>query len=280
MGAVRLSMELAQDGDLNLLRRLDVHATAVRFEPDTSAAAAAALGRRYRDAGIAILQVGCPQNVGAADPRLRQGAAEALARALELAAAAGAEAVATGPGHRDPAQPHAPFAAHPDNFSEAALDDLAATCRRALSAVGRDGPRLLVETGVLSPLNTLLRASEAVRRVGHPAFGILLDPVNLTTLDNYFDNGSFLTRCVQQLGPGLGLVHAKDMLMQPHRFTFALEEVPIGRGALDYGALLTALAAADRALAVHVERQGDEAGFVAALGHLRAVAHRVGVVLV
>ena len=279
MGSVRLSMELAQGGDLDLLRRLNVRATAVRFEPGMSVAAAAALGRRYREADVAIVQVGCPQNVGASDPRLRQSAASALARALELAAAAGAEAVATGPGHRDPTQPQVPFAAHPDNFSEAALDDLAATCRTALAAVGRDGPRLLVETGVLSPLNSLLRASEAVRRVGHPGFGILLDPVNLTTLDNYFDNGSFLARCVQQLGSGLGLVHAKDMLMQPHHFTFALEEVPIGRGALDYGALLTALAAADSTAAVHIERQGDEAGFVAAVDQLRAVARRVGVVL-
>ncbi len=280
MGAVRLSMELARADDLDSLERLGVRATAVRFEPDTSESEAAALGRRYRDAGIAIVQVGCPRNVSAPDAEVRRDAADALVRALTLAAAAGAEAVATGPGHRDPQRVALAFAAHPDNFSEAALDDLAATCRTVLAAVGRDGPRLLVETGVLSPLNTLLRASEAVRRVGHPAFGILLDPVNLTTLDNYFDNGSFLTRCVQQLGPGLGLVHAKDVLMQPHHFTFALEEVPLGRGALDYGALLAALAAADHSAPVHIEGQGDQAGFAAAVDWLHTIAQRAGVTLV
>ena len=244
---------------------------------DSSEEAAAAIGRRYRDAGLRIVQLSCYRNVSSPVAEVRAGAARDLAAMLRLGAAAGALHVVTGAGHRDPDRSGEPFAAHPDNYSAEALEALAQTCRDAVAAPPDAPVRLLVETWVMTPLHSLLRAAEAVRRVASPRFGILFDPVNLMNLDTYFDNGSFLARCVQQLGPAIGLVHAKDTLLHPERFTYQLAEEPIGQGALDYGALLTALAGLPGEVPLCVEHVESEAAVARALDHLRAAAARVGV---
>jgi sugar phosphate isomerase/epimerase len=267
----------ARDHDeaLRMAERLRIWGTGVAFPPEAGEEEAWALGRRYRDAGIRIVQVACYQNVSTPVEEVRAGAVRALAHALRLATAAGALAVVTGAGHCDPARPREPFAAHPDNFSQAALDRLAATCRQALEAAPGATARLLAETWVISPLSSLLRASEAVRRVAHPRFGILFDPVNLMNLDNYFDNGSFLRRAVQQLGPAIGLVHAKDTLLHPERFTYQLAEEPVGKGALDYPALLQALASLPGDVPLCVEHLRTEEEVAAALDHLRRLAEQL-----
>jgi L-ribulose-5-phosphate 3-epimerase len=267
------------DEALRMAERLRLWGTGVAFPAGATEADAAALGRRCADAGVRIVQVTDYQNVSTPVEEVRREAVQRLRRSMALAAAAGARAVCTGAGHCDPARPRETFAAHQDNFSDAALDRLANACRDVVAAgeVRGGGVRLLVETWVMTPLNSLLRAAEAVRRVADPAFGILFDPVNLMSLDNYFDNGSFLRRCVQQLGPAIGLVHAKDTLLHPERFTFQLAEEPIGKGALDYPALLQALAALPGDVPVCVEHLRTEEEVAAAIAHLRGVADRVGV---
>lgn len=266
------------EATLRMAERLGVWGTGLQLAPEATEAGAAAAGRRFRDAGLHLVQLADDRNVSTPVEEVRRGAAEHLRRSLALASAAGALAVCTGAGHCDPARPEQPFAAHPANMGAEALDRLALTCREALQGQG-GGARLLVEPGVLGPLHSLLRASEAVRRVADSRFGILFDPVNLMNLDTYFDNGSFLRRCVQQLGPAIGLVHAKDALLHPERFTFQLAEEPVGQGALDYPALLQALAALPGDVPLCVEHVGSEEAAAAALGHLRAVAQRAGLPL-
>ena len=265
------------DETIAMAERLGLWGTAAPLPLEATEAEAAAVGRRFRDAGLRLVQLACYRNVSTPVPEERRRAVRDLVRALHLAAAAGVLHVVTGAGHRDPSQPQATFAVHPDNFSDRALEDLAATCREVLETAGDVPVRLLVETWVMTPLSSLTRASEAVRRVAHPRFGILFDPVNLMNLDVYFDNGSFLARAVQQLGPAIGIVHAKDTLLHPERFTFQLAEEPVGQGALDYGALLRALATLPGDVPLLVEHVPDEAGVRAALDHIRAVAERVGV---
>ena len=265
------------DEAVAMASRLRLWGTDAHLPLDVGEEAAAAIGRRYRDAGLRIVQLSCYRNVSSPVTEVRARAARDLAAMLRLGAAAGALHVVTGAGHRDPDRSGDPFAAHRDNYSDEALEALAQTCRDAVAAPPDAAVRLLVETWVMTPLHSLLRAAEAVRRVASPRFGILFDPVNLMNLDTYFDNGSFLARCVQQLGPAIGLVHAKDTLLHPERFTYQLAEEPIGQGALDYGALLTALSALPGDVPLCVEHVESEAAVARALAHLRAVAARVGV---
>lgn len=265
------------DEALRMAERLRLWGTGLHLPHDATEEQAAALGRRYRDAGLQIVQVGNYQNIATPVEPVRADAVRSLTHTLRLATAAGARAVVTGAGHCDPARAREVFVGHGDNFSQQALDRLAQSCRDIVAAVPDATARLLVETWVITPLNNLLRTAEAVRRVANARFGILFDPVNLMNLDNYFDNGSFLRRAVQQLGPAIGLVHAKDTLLHPERFTFQLAEEPIGKGALDYAALLEALATLPGDVPLCVEHLQTEEQVRAALEYLRALAERIGV---
>ncbi len=269
----------ATDETLRMAERLHIWGTGVSFPAEATEADAWALGRRFAAAGLHIVQVGDYVNLSSPLPEARARAVAHLTRSLRLAAAAGCPAVVTGAGHCDPSCPDAIFSAHPENWAPSALDRLVQTCREVVEAAADTGVRLLVEPWVMSPLASLNNAGQAVRRVGHPGFGILFDPVNLMNLDTYFDNGSFLRRAVQQLGSAIGLVHAKDTRLHPERFTFHMAEEPVGQGALDYPALLGALAALPGDVPLCVEHVHTEAEVAAALGHLRRVSEQVGIPL-
>lgn len=243
---------------LCLCVRLRLWGTGLTFPAGTTEAEAEALGRRYRAAGVRIVQV--EEEKDLTEPT----AVQSLRRALRLAAAADALSVVTGAGRGDAAR----------------LDDVARTIRAILGVTPARVPvRLLLETRGATPLSSLLAASEAVRRVAHPAFGILFDPVGLLNIDTYFDNGSFLRRSVQQLGSALGLVHARDALLHPGGFDFRLSIEPVGSGALDYAALLQALSAMPGDVPLCVEGAASEAEVAAAVEHLRNLAGRIGVEL-
>jgi sugar phosphate isomerase/epimerase len=254
-----------------MAQRLGVWGTGAWFPDEATQADAQALGRRFRDAGLQIVQVGCYQNLSTPVEGVRDRAVAALQRVLRLAAAAGARAVVTGAGHCDPSCPEATFAFHPDNYGEAALQRLADSCRRAAAAAEGTGVRLLLEPWVMTPLHTVERCVALLQRAGHPAIGIEFDPVNLMDLPTYREGGRFLERAVALLGPAIGLVHAKDSRLHPERFTYHMAEEPVGQGVLDYRALFGALARLPGDVPVAVEHVADEAAAAAALAHLRGV---------
>lgn len=258
------------DETLAMAERLRLWGTGLQFPPGTSETEAAAVGRRFRDAGVRLIRVGDDQNLSTPVEAVREAAVRALRRTLALAVAAGALAACSGAGHCDPDRAAEPRAAHPGNFGDEALDRLARSCREILDGAG-GASRLLLQTSALTSLDSLLRAAETVRRVASPAFGLVFDPVSLIHLDNYFDNGSFLRRGVQQLGAAIGIVVARDTLLHPEGFSYRLTEQPIGRGAIDHPALLEALAALPGDVPLCVERVSSEAEAAAALAHLAAL---------
>jgi sugar phosphate isomerase/epimerase len=152
------------------------------------------------------------------------------------------------------------------------LDRAAETLRAVLGPEGPGGVRLVLRTAAGTAVDSLLRASEAVRRVAHPAFGILLDPAELVTLDTYHDNPSFLRRAAAQLGSALWGCTARDVLLVPDGFAYRLEVAPLGAGALDYPGLLAEMARLPGDVPVCVAGPATEAE--AALRHLRQVLDR------
>lgn len=221
----------------------------------------AAMGRRCRQAGLALAYVVAEAEPAAPEPERRAMAAGRLRRALSLAAVAGALAVAMDAG---PPPEDAPVPGRDP------LDRAADTLRAALLGQGAGTPRLVVRTAAGTAVDSLLRASEAVRRVAHPALGIFFDPVELITLDTYHDNGSFLRRAVAQLGPVLWGCAARDVLLEPDGFGYRLREQPVGQGALDHRGLLQGLARLPGEIPVCVTGAGSEAEVAAAVRHLRA----------
>lgn len=236
---------------VSLARRCGLGGVGLRLGPGEGAAEASALGRDCRAAGLGLRELGVD---GGAPP----------ARVWELARAAGAAAAVVDPGAA----------------AVGGLEGFSRECRAVLAGSGAEAaaPRLLAVPRRGSRVGSLLEASEAIRRVAHPAFGVLFDPVGLFDLDTYFDNASFVRRCVQQLGEALGGARGRDALAETEAFDFRLHEVPLGQGALDCVALLEALAALPGEVPLSVVGDSAEA-LEAALAHLRGVAARVGVAL-
>ena len=86
--------------------------------------------------------------------------------------------------------------------------------------------------------DSYLRLIEAVDR---PMFGAHLDPVNMINCpDLYYHNARFLRECFAKLGPWIVSCHGKDIILRD-QLTVHLDEVPPGRGALDYGTFLEEL---------------------------------------
>jgi sugar phosphate isomerase/epimerase len=223
---------------------------------------AAAMGRRCREAGLVLAYVTAAAEPAAHEPERRALAAAGLRRALALGAAAGALAVVTDAGPAAPPPEDAPVPGRDP------LDRAAETLRAALGE-GPAGVRLVVRTAAGTAVDSLLRAAEAVRRVAHPALGVLFDPVELISLDTYHDNPSFLRRAVAQLGPVLWGCAARDVLLQPEGFGYRLREEAPGRGALDWPGLLCELGRLPRDVPLCVTHASGEPELLATLRYLR-----------
>lgn len=256
---IRLCALAAPGADvLEQCARLGLWGAGAVLSPEATAADARALGQRHRAAGLRLIHLVDERDL------TRPEAVPALRRALDLAAAAGALGVATSAGSGEPGL----------------LDAVARHARAVLAAQpGEEGPRLLLRPRRGSPVDSLLGASEAVRRVAHPRFGLLFDPVDLLSIDTYFDNGSFLRRCVQQWGPALAVVQARDALLHPGGFDFSLSLEAVGAGALDYPALLQALDGLSGDVPLVVAGADGAEALEAAAAHLRAAAARAAVAL-
>ncbi len=240
---------------------------------DRAEAGAAAIGRRFRDEGVRIAMVEADVDLRDPEPEAGRRAVERLRRLLALTAEVGADALATAGG--GPAASGAPAVALPGRDP---LDRVAEALRLALeeSSEGGPGVGLLLHTRAGAAADSLLRAAEAVRRVAHPAFGLFFDPVELITLDTYHDNGSFLRRSARQLGGALRACAGRDVLLRPEGFAYRLQEVALGRGALDYPGLLAALDARPEAVDLCVGGPTIEDVVAAAQAGRAALARAAG----
>jgi sugar phosphate isomerase/epimerase len=253
---------------------LGVRAAQTRVSPETTEEDLARQRDAFRAAGVANVQFNAYCNLTSVDEAVRRANIERVRRAMRQAAVAGAQHVVVGGGHRDPACPTETASAHRDNWTPAAIATLADSCRQVL----RDAPpgvTLVIETWVMTPVDSAASALALVEQVGHPQFGILFDVVNCMNLDRYWDNGRFAADFVARVGPFIKLVHLKDTRLKARPITFHMAEVPVGTGHLDWPAVIAAVA--PLGVPVLVEHQDSIAAYRQALAFVRETAATVGV---
>ncbi len=215
--------DIDPEGNIALSQELGLWGTGLVLSPEWTRDHAAAFGRHCAAAGLVLAEALVP--VGGD-----------WSWALDLAVAAGARSLVVMP---------------PDAGD---LDLLAATLRQ----LAQGAPlRVLVLTRRGSAVATLTAAAEVVRRVAQPNFGLAWDPVELLSMNTYFDNDSFLLRSVQQVGDAMGLVVGRDAVLHPDGFAFRLAERDPGEGGVRYGALLPALHARGDDVPVRLGCGGD-----------------------
>ncbi|MCX7805759.1 MAG: sugar phosphate isomerase/epimerase [Planctomycetota bacterium] len=86
---------------------------------------------------------------------------------------------------------------------------------------------------------------ELIRAIDRKTFAVHLDPVNLiNSPEKYFHSGALIRDAFSKLGRWIRSCHGKDIVLG-EKLTVHLDEVPPGRGGLDYGAYLEELARLD-----------------------------------
>jgi len=231
---------------------------------------------QYSHAGILGAQLSSYCNLTSTDEHIRQENIRLVKQRLKLASKAGCRSVVVGGGHRNPLCPRDVFSAHPDNWTPLALDILADSCAQILADMEPGQTKLIIETWVMTPVNSPENVRKLVDKVNHPNFGILFDPVNLMNLDRYFKNGDFIRECVDVFGDSIAVVHLKDTLLIPERFTYHLSEAQAGKGNLDYKTLLGLCRHLDPDLPLLIEHLKTLKEYEQSGAFIRQVAEELG----
>ena len=198
-----------------------------------------AVARAFARHDVLLAEVGCWNNLLAADRQERKANLQANVEALAVADAVGALCCVNIAGSYNPTRWDGP---HPDNLSDEAFAAIVANTRQIIDAVQPRRARYTLEGmpwALPDSAESYLALIEAVDR---PAFAVHLDPVNwINSPARFYDNAALLRDCFRKLGPWIISCHAKDIRLNT-TLTVHLEEVPPGQGALDYGVYLQELA--------------------------------------
>ena len=162
-----------------------------------------------------------------------------LKRAVDVAAALGADAVSFWSGRADDDAP--------EDELWRRLDE---GCRRLGEYAAGRGVRLAFEPEPGMFVDTMTRFDELMRRVGHPSFGLTLDVGHLHCLGEGPAGDHIRRRC-----DVLWNVHIEDMRRGAH------DHLMFGEGDMDFPPILRALAEVGYGGGVHVElsRHGHDA---------------------
>jgi sugar phosphate isomerase/epimerase len=183
------------------------------------------------DAGVAVAQVNVRyDSLVSADAGVRGEAVGALRAGVRIAQALGGDTLYVRPGSMKRGGPWSP---HPENGRPETRDRLVESLREIAPAAEDAGVRLAIEGHALSPLAMAAQVREVIDRVGSPALGFNVDPVNFVSgLADAYDSRALLDRLFDTLGDVTWAAHAKDYTVQD-RLVLHIEETVAGRGLLD-----------------------------------------------
>lgn len=119
------------------------------------------------------------------------------------------------------------------NFTDEAFFEVVEVVRRLVKA-GEDARMLVaIEPGLNHPLYSLERVEQLLSLVGSDYLGIILDPTNLITSENYLEQVSFVESAFERFGDKIVAVHLKDFKVEDDRII----PVNLGEGVIDYAAI-------------------------------------------
>jgi sugar phosphate isomerase/epimerase len=182
-------------------------------------------------AGVAVAQVNVRyDSLVSADAGVRREAIDALRAGIRIARALGGDTLYVRPGSMKRGGPWSP---HPENGRPETRDRLVESLHEIAPAAEEAGVRLAIEGHALSPLATPAHVRGVIDRVGSPALGFNVDPVNFVAgVADAYDSRALLDRLFDTLGDVTWAAHAKDYEVQD-RLVLHLEETVAGRGLLD-----------------------------------------------
>ncbi|GAJ00633.1 unnamed protein product, partial [marine sediment metagenome] len=161
-----------------------------------------------------------------------------IAESCEAAERVGCPMVTT---HAGNCSPESAIAPHKDNWTWETWKHVVDGMKQIL----RDTAGMKVELGIeavnMTCMNNPRAHLQLIEDVGDPRIKVLLDPVNMISLRNYFRTTELINECFDLLGENIIAAHAKDTYTLPDRMSVYITEVAPGRGLLDYETYLVKL---------------------------------------
>lgn len=221
--------------------------------------------------GLAVCQIGAfGFNALRVDPEQRR----ILAEAIPLAAQAGCPYIVIGPGSYQAAA----FAAtDPNNFTDAALDEMAEVLTPLLALAEEHGAYLTIEAYLKGAISSPERFLALQKRTGSPALKSNVDVTSLYDFHDLVDPSALIERVCTGLAGHYGLVHLKEVALS-EGFHLHAGLVPLGQGPTDWAEILRLTAPhlpADSWVILEHVQSADEAE--ASLSLLREAAASAGV---
>ena len=161
-------------------------------------------------------------------------------------------------------------------------------CIRSVKELAREAEQtemnIAAHPHIMSPLMSTERYQQLLEEVDSPRLKVLLDPVNLTWPQRFYQNGDMILELFDTLGDAIVAVHAKDMTMSGVKSqgeflsVVNIQEAVPGTGQLDYPQLLRSLSKLNHTVTIHVEHF-PFARTVAGQQYIRHIARSCNVAL-
>ena len=261
----------------SLCEKLDAHGLSAIGAPGLDAKSddeCAAFGEAATSLGIVIGETGMWRNLMTDDADLRRERVKLARTMLAKADIMGCHCVVSLVGTKDPSD-H-PLAPHPHMHTEAAKAEFREIVLRILDGLDLKRTRYVIEPWH----NAFFYQPEDIRQfidsVGHPAFGLHLDQMNMVSQESFYDTAGLIDRTFGLLADKVASVHLKDIRCDYGHMFLKWDEVDIGDGVMDYDTYLRRLAQLPPDTPCFCEHMPEEADYVRNFARLHERAARAG----
>ena len=120
-----------------------------------------------------------------------------------------------------------------DNFTDETFEDMVDVIRRLVKTGEEAGMLVGIEPGLNHPLYSIERVEQLLAAVQSDYLGIILDPTNLITSEDYQAQVSLVERAFERFGEKIVAVHLKDFKVEDGQII----PVNLGEGLIDHAAI-------------------------------------------
>ena len=232
-------------------------------------------GQRARELGLVVGEAGMWENLMTDDAEVQNLRIERVRRLLRKAEATGCHCVVTLVGSKDPSD--RALAPHAYMYTEACKSEFREVVLRILDGLELKAARYVIEPWHSSFFYQPTEIRAFIDSVGHPAFGLHLDQMNMVSQRTYYRTTELIHETLDLLADKVASVHLKDVRCDPGHMFLKWDEVHIGDGVMDYHTYLTRLAELPPDTPCFCEHLPAEADYALNFSRLHHLASKAGV---
>ncbi len=199
---------------------------------DVTSGECAQVRETFANAGMDLVQfgIGYSDCLFAPDSAARDEVVGVIGRGIEVAAELGAQVCLIRTGSLNPHGSYSPAA---ENHTQQSWQRLVETLRRIADKAEKVGQTVVIETHLLTILDSPEANRDAIAAVGSPRLRVVMDYVNhFPTVQHVFHSTDRLNHIFDLMGPIAGVAHCKDIRFGDGLVLHIDEAIP-GEGLLD-----------------------------------------------